>query len=95
MSKCQRVGTALNAKLVLAAGAAAIAATFGLATVAVAEAGVAMADVQATGGSGTKVDTDGTQGDLKPAVQGKKDDDGDQDAYAIGSEIATPQYKGH
>lgn len=60
----------------------------------VASAAIAVADVTATGGSGTKVDTDGTQGDLKPAVQGVQDSDGDQDAYATGSAVAIPQYKG-
>lgn len=53
---------------------------------------VAMADVQASGGAGTVVDTDGTQGDMVPAVQGKQDSDGDQDAFITGSERAVPQF---
>lgn len=48
--------------------------------------------VDATGGSGTSVDRDGTQGDLVPAVQGTTDDDGDQDAYTMKlPEEAKPQ----
>lgn len=53
---------------------------------------VAVADVQASGGSGTVVDTDGTQGDLAAAVQGTQDSDGDQDAFITGSERAVPQF---
>lgn len=56
-------------------------------------AGVAAADVTATGGDGTVVDADGTQGKLAPAVQGNQDDDGDQDAFLTGSAKATPQFK--
>ena len=51
-------------------------------------------NVTATGGDGTSVDRDGTQGDLNPAVQGATDSDGDQDAYLINSEAAAPQIKG-
>lgn len=50
-------------------------------------------NINATGGAGTVVDTDGTQGDLKPAVQGTPDDDNDQDAWLHGSPDFTPQYK--
>ena len=49
--------------------------------------------ITATGGSGTAVDRDGTQGELMPAVQGTTDDDGDQDAYLSMSEMAEPQHK--
>lgn len=50
--------------------------------------------VDATGGSGTQVDSDGTQGEFVPAVQGTTDDDGDQDAYTLKlAEVATPQFK--
>lgn len=79
-----------KSKLRLAAGLVAAFAFLPSAT-----AAVAAADVNASGGAGTKVDTDGTQGDLKPAVQGAQDSDGDQDAYATGSAIAIPQYKAH
>lgn len=48
--------------------------------------------VTATGGDGTAVDTDGTQGDFAAAVQGKTDDDGDQDAFLTPATEATPQY---
>jgi len=68
---------------------AAAAVVLGLA--AIGGAASAAADVQATGGAGTAVDTDGTQGELKPAVQGTQDSDGDQDAFIIGSEMAVPQ----
>lgn len=77
-----------NTKPWIAALATATFAVFG-----VAGAGVAAADVQASGGAGTTVDKDGTQGDFKPAVQGKPDDDGDQDAFSTGSIEAFPQYK--
>jgi hypothetical protein len=49
--------------------------------------------VNATGGDGTAVDQDGTQGSFTDSVQGKADDDGDQDAFLTQSEEATPQYK--
>lgn len=78
-----------NITMWIAAGATATCAVLG-----VAGAGVAAADVQASGGANTTVDKDGTQGDLKPAVQGKQDDDGDQDAYSTRSSQAVPQYKG-
>ena len=48
-------------------------------------------NVQATGGDGTAVDHDGTQGDFTNSVQGKTDDDGDQDAFMTTAEEATPQ----
>lgn len=54
-------------------------------------AGAVNHNVTATGGDGTAVDSDGTQGDLIPAVQGSSDSDGDQDAYLINSEAAAPQ----
>jgi len=83
-----RSGSALGFRIRFAAGVVAA-----LAVLPVAGAAIAAADVQATGGSGTKVDTDGTQGDLKPAVQGTQDSDGIQDACMYGSEKASPQYK--
>jgi hypothetical protein len=49
-------------------------------------------NVHATGGDGTTVDTDGTQGDFTSSVQGTVDDDGDQDAFMVTAEEATPQY---
>ncbi len=48
-------------------------------------------NVTATGGDGTAVDHDGTQGDFTDSVQGAVDDDGDQDAFLNGSEKAAPQ----
>jgi hypothetical protein len=50
--------------------------------------------VTATGGSGTAVDTDGTQGSFTNAVQGAADSDGDQDAFLTNSEEAKPQNPG-
>ena len=78
--------------MALAAGSAAVLAVLGVGGIAVAAAD---SGVQASGGAGTTVDKDGTQGDLKPAVQGTQDSDGDQDAYANGSVIASPQFKAH
>lgn len=49
-------------------------------------------DLNATGGDGTTIDKDGTQGDFKPAVQGSRRT-GDQDAYANDSWEALPQIK--
>ncbi len=49
-------------------------------------------DLNATGGDGTTIDKDGTQGDFKPAVQGSQRS-GDQDAYANHSWEALPQIK--
>ncbi len=88
MSNIESVRAARSFRVRFAAGVVAALAMFPLAG-----AAIAAADVEATGGSGTKVDTDGTQGDLKPAIQGVQDSDGDQDAYAIGSVIAVPQFK--
>ena len=67
----------------------------GFAVLGVGGAAIASADmnINATGGSGTAVDKDGTQGDMKPAVQGTPDDDNDQDAWLHGSAEYTPQYK--
>ena len=50
--------------------------------------------VTATGGDGTAVDSDGTQGDFTNSVQGTADDDGYQDARLITSEDAKPQISG-
>ena len=50
-------------------------------------------NINATGGDGTAIDKDGTQGDMKPAVQGTPDDDNDQDAWLHGSQEATPQFR--
>lgn len=58
-------------------------------TSAIAAAGGAA--VTATGGDGTAVDADGTQGDFTNSVQGKADDDGDQDAFMTTAEEAKPQ----
>jgi len=49
--------------------------------------------IDASGGDGTAVDHDGTEGSFAPAVQGKIDDDGDQDAFMTMSEEASPQEK--
>lgn len=49
--------------------------------------------ISASGGDGTTVDHDGTEGSFAPAVQGKIDDDGDQDAFMITSGEASPQEK--
>ena len=48
-------------------------------------------NVTATGGDGTAVDHDGTQGDFTNSVQGTADDDGDQDALMTTAEEAKPQ----
>lgn len=51
-------------------------------------------NINATGGDGTTVDRDGTQGSFTDAVQGTIDSDGDQDAFdVIKSEEASPQEK--
>lgn len=63
-------------------------AAIGTNAVAAASAGT----VTATGGDGTAVDSDGTQGDFADAVQGKADDDGDQDAFMTAATEASPQY---
>jgi len=49
--------------------------------------------IAASGGDGTTVDHDGTQGSFTAAVQGKIDDDDDQDAFRTKSEEAKPQEK--
>lgn len=59
----------------------------------VAVASASSMNINATGGAGTAVDSDGTQGDIKPAVQGTTDDDNDQDAWLHGSQDFTPQYR--
>lgn len=48
--------------------------------------------VSATGGDGTAVDRDGTQGKYTDSVQGVEDADGDQDAFITNSEEAKPQF---
>ena len=49
-------------------------------------------NIDATGGAGTTIDHDGTQGDFVSAVQGTVDVDGYQDAFnAAKSEKAAPQ----
>ena len=54
---------------------------------------IASADPTSSGGAGGYVDTDGTQGELKPAGQGVVDDDGYQGAYSKGSTYVWPQYR--
>ena len=49
-------------------------------------------NINATGGEGTSVDKDGTQGDFKAAVQGTQRT-GDQEAYSNDSWEALPQIK--
>ncbi|MCB1263702.1 MAG: hypothetical protein KDB56_03760 [Mycobacterium sp.] len=70
---------------------AAVAAVLAMAACPVAAA--AGMQITATGGSGTAVDRDGTQGEVMPAVQGTTDADGDQDAHLIMSQMALPQFK--
>jgi len=48
-------------------------------------------NVTATGGDGTSVDKDGTQGDFTNSVQGTADSDGNQDAFMTTAEEAQPQ----
>jgi len=48
-------------------------------------------NVTATGGDGTTVDRDGTQGDFTNSTQGTADDDGYQDAFMTTAEEAAPQ----
>lgn len=50
-------------------------------------------NVSVSGGSGSAVDKDGTQGDMKPAVQGTEDSDNDQDAWMHPSQVFTPQFR--
>ncbi|MGV0991020.1 MAG: hypothetical protein ACOYB7_02090 [Mycobacterium sp.] len=67
----------------------------GFAILGIGGATIASADmnINATGGSGTAVDKDGTQGTMAPAVQGTQDSDNDQDAWLHPSTDVTPQYK--
>ena len=51
-------------------------------------------DINATGGDGTQIDRDGTQGELLPAVQGSTDGDGYQDAHLTSAEEAAPRCSG-
>ena len=80
LAKALVAATALAGFTVLGVGGAAIASATDM-------------NINATGGAGTTVDTDGTQGDIKPAVQGTTDDDNDQDAWLHPSPNAAPQYK--
>lgn len=59
---------------------------------AIPEAAAKGPSINATGGDGTAVDRDGTQGSYSDAVQGVEDTDGDQDAFMTGSEEARPQF---
>lgn len=56
------------------------------------EAAAAPASINATGGDGTAIDRDGTQGKYTDSIQGVEDTDGDQDAFMNGSEEARPQF---
>lgn len=59
-----------------------------------ASAGTKPMHISASGGDGTKVDKDGTQGKFTDSVQGIEDNDGDQDATdMIKSDEAMPQTK--
>ncbi len=80
-------------KRLFVAGVLAGFAVLGVGVGASATAAASDMNINATGGSGTAVDKDGTQGDIKPAVQGAPDDDNDQDAWLHGSPDFTPQYK--
>ena len=79
----------------LSSAAAAVALSGGLALAAspVASAGTPGTNIDASGGSGTAVDHDGTMGSFTNSVQGAVDDDGDQDAMLLQSEMAAPQDK--
>jgi len=80
-------------RTIIASAAIALACMGGAAIATSAVAAAATNDnVHATGGDGTTVDTDGTQGDFTSSVQGTVDDDGDQDAFMVTAEEATPQY---
>ena len=79
-------------KRLLAAGVLTGFTVLGVSGAAIASATTDM-NINATGGSGTAVDKDGTQGDMKPAVQGTTDDDNDQDAWLHSSPNSAPQYK--
>lgn len=64
-----------------------------LAAIGLGGAAIGSADPSSTGGSGGYIDTDGTQGEMKPAGQGVADDDGFQGAYSKGSTYVWPQYR--
>jgi len=51
----------------------------------------ASGNVTASGGDGTTVDHDGTQGSFTNSTQGTADSDGYQDAFMIPAEEAKPQ----
>ena len=82
----------------LSSAAAAVALSGGLALVAspvAAAKGTPNMNIDASGGDGTTVDHDGTQGSFTDAVQGAVDADGDQDVDSLRtqSEDAAPQDK--
>ena len=78
-------------RTIVASAAIALACMGGAAMGTSAVASAANDNVQATGGDGTTVDRDGTQGAFTNSVQGTADDDGYQDAFMIPAEEATPQ----
>lgn len=78
----------MNIKSFLAAGILTGFAVLGSSAIASADM-----NINATGGSGTAVDSDGTQGSFKPAVQGTQDSDNEQDAVLRPSQEFVPQYK--
>lgn len=50
--------------------------------------------IGASGGDKTAVDKDGTQGSFTDSIQGKRDSDGDEDAFDLKKSVeATPQVK--
>lgn len=75
----------------LVASAAIALACMGGASIGTSAIASAKGNVTATGGDGTSVDSDGTQGDFTNSVQGTADDDGYQDASMIPAEEAKPQ----
>ena len=79
-------------RTIVASAAIALACMSGTAIGTTAVAAAANDNVHATGGDGTAVDTDGTQGDFTNSVQGTADDDGYQDASMTPAEEATPQF---
>ncbi len=76
----------------LVASAAIALACMGGASIGTSAIASAKGTVTATGGDGTAVDSDGTQGDFTNSVQGTADSDGYQDATLITSEDAKPQF---
>jgi hypothetical protein len=78
-------------RTIVASAAIALACIGGTAIRTSAVAAAANDNVHATGGDGTVVDTDGTQGDFTNSVQGTADDDGYQDALMTTAEEAKPQ----